>query len=276
MAQVKLLKINSDGVPQEFNSTSDDITLNSFTIQGGGPVLSGTGLDMNNQDVSDVNDLAFNNPATGTINQTAGSLIVDNLMAKERSNTLTTAADILFPVVSDTAGQVDALRLPAIAGSPTATPTASGEGFVVWDSTNNKMFVWDGAAWDDQSTVQSAQYIDDVYQSGEAIAVAKAVYISDTDVVSKSIASADATSRCIGFSTTAAAGAAEDITIRKHGTVPGFTGLTPGARYYVDASTAGDITSTAPTGTGNVLTQVGFARAATQLDIQILNLGRRA
>ena len=134
MAQIRVLKISSDGIPLE-HSFTDDVTFTSFTVDGGGPVMSGTGIDMNGQDVSDLSDLVFTDPSVGTINQTAGSLIVDNLMAKERSNTLTTAADILFPTVTDSAGQVDIFRLPTIAGAPTATPTTSGEGFLLWDST---------------------------------------------------------------------------------------------------------------------------------------------
>jgi len=276
MAQVKLLKINASGVPQEFDSAADDITLASYAVTGGGPVLSGTGLDMNNQDVSDINDLVMNDPSTGTINQTAGNLVIDNIVAKERSNVFTTAGDILFPVIADSAGEVDALRLPALAGAPTATPTAAGEGHVVWDSTNNKLYIWDGAAWDDQSTVQSAQYVDDTYQSGEALAVAEAVYISGSDEVSLADASDPDLSKAIGFAATAAAGAAEDVVVRKHGTASGFTGLTPGARYFLSGATPGAITTTPPAGTGHTLMQMGMARTATSLDIQVLNLGRRA
>ena len=59
MAQIKLLKIDTDGVPVEFNSASDEITLASFTVQGGGPVMGATGIDMNGQDISDLSDLVF-------------------------------------------------------------------------------------------------------------------------------------------------------------------------------------------------------------------------
>ena len=112
MAQIRLLKIATDGVPLE-HSLTDEVTFSSFSVNGGGPVLSGTGLDMNNQDVSDVNDLAFNDPSTGTINQTAGALIIDDIMAKDRENLMTTAGGVAFPVIADSAGQVDAFRLPA-------------------------------------------------------------------------------------------------------------------------------------------------------------------
>jgi len=274
MAQVKLLKIHTNGVPIEFSSATDDITLASYTVQGGGPVLGATGLDLNNQDVSDVNDLVFNDPTTGTINQTAGSLIVDNLMAKERSNTLTTAADILFPVITDTAGQVDALRIPALAGTPTATPTASGEGFLVWDSTNNFLYAWDGSAWQNQSTATVANNIDDSYTAEVSIAIRDAVYISSADNVSPADADADVSSQVVGFAT-AAASAAASVNIRKFGRLSGFTGLTAGSRYFL-STTAGAISATVPSGAGNNIVQVGYAKSTTVLDIMIQQLGRRA
>lgn len=276
MAQVKLLKLDASGYPLEHSGGADDVTFLSYTVTGGGPVLSETSLDLNNQDVSDVNDLAFNNPATGTINQTAGALIVDNIMAKERSNPLTTAADILFPVVTDVAGEVDAFRLPALAGSPTATPTASGEGFVVWDSTNNKLFIWNGSAWDDQSTVTSAENIDNVYTAEVGITARDFVYVSSADNVSPAIStSATQAQAGIGFAT-AAAIAAASVTVRSEGILTGFSGLTAGSTYYLSAATAGLITATVPTGTGNVVLKTGIAKSATALHIQIQYLGRRA
>jgi hypothetical protein len=56
----------------------------------------------------------------------------------------------------------------------------------------------------------------------------------------------------------------------------GFSGLTAGARYYLSAGTAGTITATIPSGTGNTIVQCGYAKSATDLQIQLLQLGRRA
>jgi hypothetical protein len=275
MAQVKLLKIASDGVPLEFNSTSDDITLNSFTVQGGGPVLSGTGLDLNNQDLSDTKNLLFNAPSTGYINATAGNLIIDDLMAKERSNVMTTAGDVLFPTITDVAGEVDAFRLPQLAGAPTATPTASGEGFIVWDSTNKTIYAWNGTVWDDIGTAVSAENIINSYTAAVTLAARDAVYISAADSVSKALGDATSKAYCIGFAS-AGAVATNPVNIKSQGVLTGFTGLTAASRYYLDTSTAGAITSTIPTGTGNTIVQVGYAKSTTALDIQILQLGRRA
>jgi len=275
MAQILLLKIDTDGVPLEMNSTSDDITLNSFTIQGGGPVLSGTGLDLNTQSATDATSFQVTNPATGYLNQTAGNLVFDNIMAKDRSNTMTTAADILFPVVTDTSGQLDAFRLPQVAGIPTATPTTSGEGFLVWDSADDKLFAWTGSAWEDLSIVQAANAIDDTYTAGVILTATNAVYLSASNTVSKALADSSAASRLLGFATAGAAAAAP-VNVRKIGKLGGFSLLTAGARYYVDPSTAGAITATTPIGSGNTIVQAGYAATASVLDIQIQQLGRRA
>lgn len=275
MAQVKLLKIASDGVPLEFNSASDDITLASFTVQGGGPVLGATGLDLNNQDLSDVKNIDFNDPAVSTIEQTVGALIVDNIMAKERENLMTVAGGISFPVITDLAGQVDAFRLPALAGTPTASPTTGGEGHLVWDSTNDKLYAWTGSAWDDLSTVQAAQQVVNSYIADEALAARDVLYISAADNVSKALATNSSQSYAMGLAKAAAADAAS-VEVQSEGVMAGFTGLTAGSRYYLDATTPGAITSSIPTGTGNTIVQVGYAKSTTALHIHIEQLGRRA
>ena len=186
MAQVKLLKIDTDGVPVEFTSSADDITLNSFTVQGGGPVLSGTGLDMNNQDVSDVNDLAFNDPTTGTINQTAGNLIIDNIMAKDRDNVMASASSILYGSIGDVAAQLDAFQIPQSSALPTATPANnSNEGFLV--GYNGAPYYWNGSSWDDLTNTASAETVQNIYTADEALLIRDALYISAADNVSSFI-----------------------------------------------------------------------------------------
>ena len=275
MAQIKLLKIASDGVPLEFDSAVDDITLASFTVQGGGPVMGATGIDMNGQDISDLSDLVFTDPAVGTINQTVGAVIVNNLMAKERSNVMTTAGDVLFPVITDVAGQVDAFRLPQLAGTPTATPTSSGEGFLVWNSTADKLFAWNGAAWMDLSTSSASSHTESSYVAEVSVAARDAVYISSADNVSPAQGLSTSVSYLIGFAVASAAPAAA-VLVQEDGLMSGFSGLTAGARYYLSAATPGAITSTIPVGTGNTIVQAGYAKSAAILHISIEQMGRRA
>jgi hypothetical protein len=68
-------------------------------------------------------------------------------MAKDRDNVMTSGSSIQFPTITNTNTQVDMLRVPVIAGAPTVAPLTSGEGYMVWDSTNNKLYVWDGSSW---------------------------------------------------------------------------------------------------------------------------------
>lgn len=271
MSQVKLLKINSDGLPQEFDSTADEITLLSYTVDAGGPVLSGTGLDMNNQDISDMKDLSFNNPASNTIN----GYIVNDYMVESKENSMDVGAAILFPTVSDAAGELDAFRLPTIAGTPTATPADGGEGYLVYDSTNDKLYAWTGSAWDDLSTVSAANKVCNTYTASGAIAQADVVYISAANSVSKAKADADTTARAIGVAPLAIANAASGD-ICSDGLISGFSGLTAGSRYFLSAATAGLVTATAPSGAGNSVVQVGFAKSATEMQLQFLFLGKKA
>jgi hypothetical protein len=272
MAQVKLLKIAADGVPLEFGA-SDDITLNSFTA-GSGPVMSPTGIDMNGQDVTDISDLAFTDPSVGTINQTAGALIVNNIMGKDRSNSMALASDILFGAVGDVAAQLDSFKIPNATALPTATPAASStQGYLV--AYNGSLWMWDGTAWNDLGVADSTNQVTNSYTAEEAVGAAKALYISSADSVSLAKGDAAGTSQVVGFSKAAALITAP-VDVVSEGVLDGFSGLSAGLRYYLSAATAGAITSTIPTGTGNTICQVGYAKNTTKLHIHIEQMGRRA
>lgn len=271
MAQVKLLKINATGLPEE-NGTGDEVTFTSYTVTGGGPVLDATGLDLNNQDISDIDLISFNDPTAASIVLTAATYVPDDLMFESKENSLDVGAAILFPVISDAAGEVDAIRLPALAGVPTATPADGGEGYMVWDSSDNKLYIWDGAAWDDQSTVQSANRVTNNYTAGVALAAVEAVYISAANTVQK--ADAATNFQVIGFAESAALITAS-VPVASEGVLGGFTGLTAGSRYYLSA-TAGAISATVPTTSGQSVIQVGYAKSATELHIQRQFIGKRA
>lgn len=275
MAQVKLLKIASDGVPVEMNTATDEITLNSFTVQGGGPVLSGTGLDMNNLDVSDVQDLVFTAPSTGTINQTAGNLIIDNIMAKERNNVMTTAGAVLFPlVVGSTAGEVDLFKLPHSSTVPSVTPAFSSDaGYLM--SGAGKLYFWNGTSWDDYSTSLQAQQVANIFDAEGAIADRDCLYINSSGRVDLADCDAATSSQVCGFAKNLAATQGDDVDVASMGVLDGFSSLTPGSRYYLGA-TAGQISSSVPVGSGQSIVQVGYAKSATELMIMIQQLGRRA
>jgi hypothetical protein len=197
-------------------------------------------------------------------------------MFQTKENVMTTAGAVLFPVVTDDVDELDAFRLPAIAGTPTATPADGGEGYMAWDSTNDILYVWDGTAWVNQSQATAANRVCNQYTADEALAQHDVVYISAADNVSKAdVSGAGAASRVIGI-TAAAAADTDPVNVCSEGVVTGFTGLSAGSRYFADPATPGAITTTVPVGTGNTIVMVGYAKSATELHLHIEQLGRRS
>lgn len=274
MTQIRLLKVDPvDGVATEHDQT-DELTLGSFSVSGGGPTMGVSGLDMNDTDIWDVQDLVFVDPATSTINQTAGLLTIDNIMAKDRDNVMETDSGVLFPTVIDDPDEVDILRLPTVSGVPTATPSNGGGGYILLNSVNNHVYVWTGSEWDDLSTVETAEAVDENYLADGAVAERDVVYISSSDHVLPAQADADVTSQALGFATMA--GIAEDIIpVRSKGILEGFSGLSAGNRYFLSATVAGAVQNTVPSGSGQTIVQVGYAKSATEMHVQIQSLGRR-
>ncbi len=116
--------------------------------------------------------------------------------------------------------------------------------------------------------------------NGEATAVAIgfAAYIFSAGTFKKALANAAATTRAIGlvYDLTITNGASGNVTTdgpmtattTQWDAATGQTGgLTPGAPYYLDPTTAGKITPTAPTTAGQYVIQVGVAFSATVMDV---------
>lgn len=59
------------------------------------------------------------------------------------------------------------------------------------------------------------------------------------------------------------------VEVQRKGKMGGFTGLTPGARQYLDPANPGDLTETRPTGSGEFVVVIGIAKNATDLIIDI-------
>lgn len=128
-------------------------------------------------------------------------------------------------VALDASGKLDESVLPSGIGATTTAATAS-EALSAGNIVN---------VWDDTGTTK-VRKADATAEGKEATGFVKA-----------------------GFSSSATA------TIYLPGDViPGLTSLTPGDRYYLD-TTAGAITNTAPTGSGNVSQCVGIALTTTTL-----------
>lgn len=108
--------------------------------------------------------------------------------------------------------------------------------------------------------------------AGENLAQAGAkdvVYISANDTVAKASASALATAKAIGFAVTAVSSAAQAFIATNGSKIIGvLSGATAGAQYYL-STTAGALSTSIPTQSGEVIMPIGFALNATDLFVQI-------
>lgn len=57
--------------------------------------------------------------------------------------------------------------------------------------------------------------------------------------------------------------------VYKEGTISGLSGLTAGSSLYLSATTAGAITATAPSGSGQISQRIGTALSATEADFAV-------
>ena len=114
--------------------------------------------------------------------------------------------------------------------------------------------------------------------TGSSVAIARAVYPT-TNGFGLAQANASATKNVVGLvkDPSVASNASGNIqsdgvfvaTAAQWDAVTGQTGgLTPGAIYYLSPTTAGAITSTPPSTTGQYVVQVGIALSTTALDIR--------
>ena len=121
-------------------------------------------------------------------------------------------------------------------------------------------------------SADAALALEEPLEVDNAVTIRDPVYISSPGLVSPGRADDVNKSRIIGFAlTTQATG--ETVTVRKCGSLDGFSGLTENVRIFVDPS--GGITQVAPVGINESIVQLGIARSATRIDIDIQQLVRR-
>jgi len=254
MAQIKVLKISSEGVPSE-HSSADDLSMNSMTaaLAGGFTVTSGVAI---------TNNITFN-----AVTDTIAGIQNQNLLDKTAAETITGDYDFN--------GEVD------VAGGeftfPSAQSAVPADGDSYWDG--DTLYAYDGtnAVWlAIGGSGGSTSNLDKIWTAGEALTATDAVYISANDTVKKAKADSPTTDKIIGFAVNDIADTADGF-IRQAGIITGvIAGATAGDRYYLSKDTAGDIVSSPPTGAGNRVIQVGFAKNATDLDILIQFMGTRS
>lgn len=102
--------------------------------------------------------------------------------------------------------------------------------------------------------------------AGEALAAGDFVYITNTGTVMKADATVIAKA-ARGYTLVSVLNAAL-ATIYFDESNSALSAMTPGATYYL-STTPGAVTTTAPTGTGNIVQEIGFASSATNLHVNI-------
>ncbi len=115
--------------------------------------------------------------------------------------------------------------------------------------------------------------------TGSPAAIARVVYISSSGTFSLAQANAAATKGVIGLIKDTSIAASSSGSIQTDGVLTATAaqfdavtaqtgGLTPGATYFLSAASAGAMTSTAPSASGQYVVPVGVAISPTALDIR--------
>lgn len=118
--------------------------------------------------------------------------------------------------------------------------------------------------------IQRDDTVSKTNDNGSAITVRKVVYVKSNGNVDLALATNSALAASdlgLVYDTSISSGAPGAITVRQGALVSGFTGLTPGAEYYVDNSTAGliNLYSAITWAAGDQVVRVGRALSATEL-----------
>jgi hypothetical protein len=99
-------------------------------------------------------------------------------------------------------------------------------------------------------------------------AIGDVCYISANDTAKHARANASSTAYPVAFATATIANGATG-TYQTGGVLGGLSGLTAGTTYWLDPTTAGAMTSTAPTTAGQYLCELGQAISTTEFLIRI-------
>jgi len=126
-------------------------------------------------------------------------------------------------------------------------------------------------------SVDHSPRVQDGYVSAEALTQYHPVAMSTTvDRVQQARGNDDARAKCIGLGITTAGAAAVAVEVVKDGVVAGaIAGATAGDIFYIAAAGGLSAANTPPAG-GNRVIQVGIAKNATDLIVQIIDYGKKA
>lgn len=129
-------------------------------------------------------------------------------------------------------------------------------------------------------TLANAESVQLTNANAGALVIGTPVYASGNDAIDKANANAVGTVNVIGLVSDASIASAAAGGVQLDGVVVATTGqwdavagttggLTKDVIYYLDATTAGKITATAPVAAGQFVKQVGIAISTTELKIEL-------
>lgn len=130
------------------------------------------------------------------------------------------------------------------------------------------------------ATVSEVDVISKTNDNASPITIGQPVYQKSNGNVDLARANAQGTVQVVGLVKDSSISAAGSGIIQTDGVLTASTGdwdaitggsggLTPGSAYYVSAATAGFLTATAPSTTGQFVVRIGLALSATDLDISV-------
>jgi len=130
---------------------------------------------------------------------------------------------------------------------------------------------------DGDSISGAALFLSGTNNAASAVSAGQPVYVDAADGFDLAQADAIGTSRVVGLVADATVNSAAEGNLQYGGVLEqadwtaatGGAVLTPGSRYYLSATTPGQITNTAPDSAGDFVTGVGIAMSTTKLLIEI-------
>lgn len=153
-----------------------------------------------------------------------------------------------------------------LAAARPAAPNIDPDAIALYWSTDAspglELSVWAGAAWHAPSGFIAsaiAMTASEAFSGGEFCNI----HASSGAKIRKANATDD-TKPVNGFVASAITSGAAGLMAVPGSRLTGLSGLTPGVPYYLD-TTAGAITATPPSGSGNLVQEVGIALSATEL-----------
>ena len=128
--------------------------------------------------------------------------------------------------------------------------------------------------------LNEVDFISATNNEATAIVIGTPVYVNGNDTVKMALADALATSEVIGLVTDETVAANASARVLTDGRLTATTdqwdavtgdvgGLTAGALYFLDPTTAGNLTTSAPTAEGEIVLKIGKALSTTVLEVTI-------